>query len=149
MGVAYQNIDLTLAADATQDIWSLLAPAGHQLTLLGWELTSDEIAAEKLELDLHFISAVGSGGALTGTEELAAQGSGETIRGTVRTEDTTPGASNGSIKSFSWEQLGPVGLIYIPEMRPSWPVSTGIALGCTTAEAAVLNGYICWGWGDF
>lgn len=146
MGAAYQQLNLSLAADDSQDIWSLLAPAGFRLKLLGWELTSEDLTAQLFDISLHYISAVGSGGSLTGTEELVDQDTGETIRGTVRTQDTTPGADNGGIKRFKWEQLGPLGLIYIPEMRPGLAASTGIALTANTAITAEVAGYICWGW---
>jgi len=65
--IVYCQIDVTLASDATQDIWSLMAPAGNKLKLHGWELTSSATAASVLDVNLHFISAVGSGGA-TATE---------------------------------------------------------------------------------
>ena len=141
--IVYQQIDVTLASDATQDIWSLMAPAGNKLTLHGWELTSSAVAAAIIDINLHFISAVGSGGAVA-TEVNADNGDDATIVGTVRTEDTTPGTPSGALMSYQWEQLGPVGHTFTPEMRPTIDVSTGIALTCNTAATPTLSGWICW-----
>ena len=141
--MVYQQIDVTLASDATQDIWSLMAPAGNKLVLHGWELTSTAITASAIDVNLHFVSAVGSGGA-TATEVKADNGDDGTIVGTVRTEDTTPGTPSGALMSYSWEQLGSVGHIFTPEMRPVVDVSTGIALTCNTAATPSLTGWMCW-----
>ena len=141
--MVYTQIDVTLASDATQDIWSLMAPAGNKLVLHGWELTSTAVAASVIDINLHFISAVGSVGA-TATEVKADNGDDGTIIGSVRTEDTTPGTPSGALMSYSWEQLGPVGHIFTPEMRPVIDISTGIALTCNTAATSTLSGWICW-----
>ena len=141
--IIYQQIDVTLASDATQDIWSLMAPAGNKLVLHGWELTSTATSASVIDINLHFISAVGTGGA-TATEVAADNGDDGTLYGTVRTEDTTPGTPSGALMSYQWEQLGPVGHVFTPEMRPVIDVSTGIALTCNTAATPTISGYICW-----
>ena len=141
--MVYTQIDVTLASDATQDIWSLMAPAGNKLVLHGWELTSSAVAASLIDINLHFISAVGSVGA-TATEVKADNGDDGTIIGSVRTEDTTPGTPSGALMSYQWEQLGPVGHIFTPEMRPVIDVSTGIALTCNTAATPTLTGWLCW-----
>lgn len=141
--ICYAQIDVTLASDATQDIWSLMAPAGNKLVLHGWELTSSATAASVIDINLHFISAVGTGGAAA-TEVNADNGDDATIVGAVRTEDTTPGTPSGALMSYQWEQLGPVGHIFTPEMRPVIDVSTGIALTMNTAATPTLSGWICW-----
>ena len=141
--IVYVQIDVTLASDATQDIWSLMAPAGNKLVLHGWELSSSAVAASVLDLNLHFISAVGSAGA-TATEVNADNGDDATIVGSVRTEDTNPGTPSGALMSYKWEQLGPLGIIFTPEMRPVIDVSTGLALTCNTAATPTLSGWVCW-----
>jgi len=136
------NIDVTLASDATQDIWSLMAASTNKIKLHGWELTSTATTASVIHLTLHRISAVGSGGA-TETEIKLDEDDGA-ITGSVRSEDTTPGTDSGKLMSYQWEQLGPVGHVFTPEMRPVIEVSQGIALTCNTAATPTLAGWICW-----
>jgi len=133
---------VTIGADATQDLWSLMAAATNKLVLHGWEVTSDSIAAVALEVALLRLSAVGSAGA-TATEVMLDTDDGA-ITGSVRTGDTTPGTPGDVLQGFSWEQLGPLGQVYTPEMRPVIEVSTGIALVCDTADAFEMSGWICW-----
>lgn len=138
-----QQIDVTLASDATQDIWSLMAGASNKIILHGWELTSDATAASIIDINLHRISAVGSVGAASTTEELLDEVD-SAVTGSIRTEDTTPGTPSGDLMSYQWEQLGPIGHVFTPEMRPTIKVSEGIALTCNTAATPTLSGWICW-----
>lgn len=141
--VVYQEIDLTLASDATQDIWSVFAAASHKIRMHGWELTSEAVAAAMIDINFHRISAVGSGGAASTTEEQADEQQGA-ILANVRTEDTTPGTPSGPMMRYKWEQLGPVGHVWTPEIRPVSLVSQGFALTMNTAATPVLGGWICW-----
>ena len=141
--IYYQQVDITIASDATQDLWSLFAGATRKVRLLGWELTSAAVAAALIDINLHRISAVGSAGAASSTEELADELSGA-LTASVRTEDTTPGTDAGGLMSYQWEQLGPVGHVFTPEMAPISKVSEGFALTCNTAIVATLSGWICW-----
>lgn len=141
--IVYQQIDITIASDATQDLWSVLASSTSPIALHGWELTSAAVAATLMGLNLHRISAVGSVGASSTTEELADERWGA-VTANVRTEDTTPGTDAGGLMSYQWEQLGPVGHIWTPEMRPVSKISEGFALTCNTAVVATLSGWICW-----
>ena len=43
---------ITVGADATQDLWSLMAAATNKLILHGWEISSDSITAALLEVTL-------------------------------------------------------------------------------------------------
>jgi hypothetical protein len=133
---------LTIGADATQDLWSLYAPATNKLILHGWEITSDSIVAVLLEVTLMRGSAVGSGG--TALTEVMLDTDNGSIVGIARAGDTTPGTPGDILAGFQWEQLGPLGQIYTPEMRPIIEVSTGIALVCNTADAFEMSGWICW-----
>ena len=133
---------ITIGADATQDLWSLMAAATNKLILHGWEITSNAVAAAVLELTLLRLSAVGSVGA-TATEVKLDTDDGA-ITGSVRTGDTTPGTPGDILMGFQWEQLGPLGVIYTPEMRPVIEVSTGIALVCNTATGFEMSGWACW-----
>ena len=133
---------ITIGADATQDLWSLMAAATNKLILHGWEISSDAIAATLLELTLLRLSAVGSAGAPVTEVKLDTDDG--AITGSVRVGDTTPGTPGDVLAGFQWEQLGPLGIIYTPEMRPVIEVSTGVALVCNTADAFEMSGWICW-----
>ncbi len=133
---------ITIGADATQDLWSLMAAATNKLILHGWEISSDSIAAVLLEVTLLRLSAVGSVGA-TATEVKLDTDDGA-ITGAVRVGDTTPGTPGDILAGYQWEQLGPLGMIYTPEMRPVIEVSAGIALVCNTADAFKMSGWVCW-----
>lgn len=141
--IVYQQIDIVIASDATQDLWSVFAAATDQVKLHGWELSSAAVAAALMDINLHRISAVGSGGASLSTEELADEATAP-VTANVRTEDTTVGTDAGGLMSYQWEQLGPVGHVWTPEMRPVSKISEGFALTCNTAITATLSGYICW-----
>ena len=133
---------ITIGADATQDLWSLMAASTNKLILHGWEITSDAIAATLLEVTLLRITAGGSGG--TALTEVLLNTDDGAITGIARAGDTTPGTPGDILAGFQWEQLGPCGQIYTPEMRPVIEVSTGIALVCNTADAFEMSGWICW-----
>jgi hypothetical protein len=133
---------VTVTSDATQDLWSLMASATNKLVLHGWEITSDAIAAALLEVTLLRLSAVGSVG--TDLTEVKLDTDDGAITGSARTIDTTPGTPGDILAGYQWEQLGPLGIIYTPEMRPVIEVSTGIALVCNTAAAFEMSGWICW-----
>ena len=133
---------ITVGADATQDLWSLMAAATNKLVLHGWEITSNAIAATLLEVTLLRLSAVGSVGAAATAVKLDTDDG--AITGSARVGDTTPGTPGDILAGYQWEQLGPLGMIYTPEMRPVIEVSTGIALVCNTSAAFEMSGWICW-----
>ena len=133
---------ITIGADAAQDLWSLMAAATNKLILHGWEISSDAIVATLLEVTLLRLSAVGSVGAAATVVKLDTETAPAT--GSVRVGDTTPGTPGDILAGYQWEQLGPLGMIYTPEMRPVIGVSTGIALVCNTADAFEMSGWVCW-----
>lgn len=133
---------ITIGADATQDLWSLMAAATNKLILHGWEITSDAIAAVLMEVTLLRLSAVGSVGA--DVTEVKLDTDDGAITGSVRVGDTTPGTPGDILAGFQWEQLGPLGIIYTPETRPVIEVSTGIALVANTADAFEMSGFVVW-----
>lgn len=133
---------ITIGSDATQDLWSLMAAATNKLILHGWEISSDSITAVLLEVTLLRLSGVGSAGAAVTEVKLDTDDG--AITGSVRVGDTTPGTPGDVLAGFQWEQLGPLGMIYTPEMRPVIEVSTGIALVCNTADAFEMSGWVCW-----
>ena len=147
MGVASRIVygalkDVSITSDATQDIWSLMAGSNTQIILHGFELYSADTAAEIVSLSLQRISAAGTGGSAV-TEQAANEGLG-TISATMLTDVETPGTPDGVLMGFQWEQLGPIGHVFTPEMRPISVLSQGFALVCNTAVAMTVSGWVCW-----
>ena len=136
---------ITISSDATQDLWSLMAAATNKVILHGWEITSNAIAATLQEVTLQGITAHGSvgGAAVTAVKLNVDDGA---ITANAAAGYTTPGATGGIgiLAGYQWEQLGPLGMIYTPEMRPIIELSTGIALTCNTAAGFEMSGWICW-----
>jgi len=137
-------VNLSVTNDADQDIWELAAPAGNKLVLHGWEVTSAKTSAEIVRLRLLFGTATGNGSAAT--EVVSNNDDAGTIDGVVKTLNTTPGTDGAVLQTFEWEQLGPLGIIYTPEMRPIVNVSTFIKLNLETALSATTSwdGWLCW-----
>jgi hypothetical protein len=135
---------ITIGADAAQDLWSLVAASTNKIILHGWEITSDATEATLLEVTLQGVTGHGSSGSsLTAVKLDADDGA---ITASAEVGNTTPGTPGGVgvLAGFQWEQLGPLGQVYTPEMRPVIEVSTGIALTCNTADAFEMSGWICW-----
>jgi len=143
MSVIYGNFkSQTVDSDATQDLWNLIGTTTNRLRLLGFEVTSDTLTAELVALTLTRVTDSGTGGNAV-TEERADENDGAPT-GVMLTEVTTPGTPSGELMSFEWEQLGPVGHVWIPEMRPICEFSEGFALVVSTAVAFNASGWVCW-----
>lgn len=142
--IVYAQLDIALGSDATQDIWNLLATSAVQVRMHGWELTSAALTAALMDINFHRVSSVGTGGT-TVTEALADEAGSPKLADLV-TDAEGPGApiAAGDFMSYQWEQLGPVGHVWTPEMRPISKVSEGFAVTCNTAIAATLSGWVCW-----
>ena len=136
--------DIVVTNDSDQDIWELASPSTHRLKLHGWELSSAAEVAQSIVLRLLRGTATGSGGAAS-TEAHANKDAG-TIVGAVKQLNTTPGTDGEVLQTFTWEMLGPVGIIYTPEMRIDMAVSDFLKLNLATAldGTTVMNGWICW-----
>ena len=134
---------IAVGADATQDVWSLMAPAARAIKLISWEVSSADIAAEIIPFTLKRITATGSGGN-TATEVKTHEGDEATIVGVVRTADTTPGTAGDVLAGYQWEQLGPLREVYIPEVRFTIGATDGIALVIDAATAFTMSGYVTW-----
>lgn len=136
--------DVAFAADVTQNIFSLMGIANRKLTLLSWELTSADIAAEGLSISLQRITNTGSAGN-SETGVAVDEDEDQTIIGVVRTADTTQGASPGAVlESYQWEQVGPLMQKYLPEERYTISGANGIALVLNTATGFTGSGYVKW-----
>ena len=133
---------VAIGSDATQDLWNLLGASTHRTLLHGWELTSDTLTAELIALTLTRITSAGTGGSAV-TEERRDENDGA-IRAALVTDVETPGTPSGELMGYQWEQLGPVGHVFTPEMRPIAEVSEGFALVVSTAQAVTISGWVCW-----
>ena len=135
-------VGATITSDATQDIWNLIGASGARTTLHGWELTSASLTAALVSLTLTRITTAGTGGSAI-TEERRDENDGA-ILGALVTDVEAPGTPSGNLMGYQWEQLGPVGHIFTPEMRPVAEVAEGFALVCNTAVAMTVSGWVCW-----
>ncbi len=135
----------SIGADATIDVWNLLGTSAIRIRLLGFELTSAAVAAALTTLTLGFVSTAGTGGTAV-TEQHADDAKTTTILGSLVTDVETPGTDAGRFMGFQWEQLGPLGQIYTPEMRPVMANSAWLKLNLETAlgGTTVWNGWLCW-----
>lgn len=135
--------DLSVTNDADQDIWELASPSTHKIILHGWEITSAATAAEAITLRILRGTGTGDGGAET---PAAADEDSGTVVGAVDSLALAPGTDGAILQTFEWEQLGPLGMIYTPEMRIKMDVSDFLKLNLETALAAttVWNGWLCW-----
>ncbi len=136
---------VSMPSDATADIWSFdLNATTHRARLLGFEVTSDSIVAALTTLSLGFATGAGSGGNATGGAQNADDLQTTTPLGILRTADTTVGGDGGRIMAWQWEQLGPIGHIWTPEMAPVCLAGEGFSLQQLTADAWVGSGWVCW-----
>lgn len=133
--------NLSVPADATCDIWSVLAVSPDKVKLHGFELTSATLTADIVRILLRRITAVGSSGTAPTDEELIDE-RWTAPTATWRQLDTTEGTGGGDLKEFQWEQLGPVGHIYTPEARPIAGLTDGFALTLRTATAFTASGFV-------
>ena len=141
--IVYQEFNALSAPASTHDVWSIIAGSANKVLIHGFELTSNAVAAAIIDINFHRISAAGSGGSASATEELRDEVD-SAVTAAVRTLDTTPGTASGPLMAWQWEQLGPVGVVFTPEMRPISLVSEGFALTWSTATAATVSGWLSW-----
>lgn len=134
---------LSVTAAANQDIWEIAAGANNKCRLLGWEIGSSATTAEALELRLQRGSASGTGGAAA--TEVKADDDDGAITAAVETLNTTPGAVTDVLQTFTWEQLGPLGQVYVPEAVITIPEGGFLKLNLQTAPTAfTASGWVCW-----
>ncbi len=134
---------ITIAADATQDVWSIMAPT-RRIKLLSFELYSDAVALDIVFLSLTRITDHGSIGALGGGEDPV-DPSNDPATATVRVGDTTRADATGVEQIASWTFDGIEPIIYDPKKAaPIATVAFGFSLRWLTATAAVISGQIVW-----
>ena len=124
------NAVLPVTNDSDQDIFEIAVGNGNDITLLGFRLYSEAIAAESLNMRLVIRTAAGTGGS-SPTEYMVDQKNTTTIGGVVTTLVTAPSATGLLIKEgFFWEMLGPLFYTPVPEER-------------ITIDGDVTNNRIC------
>ena len=135
--------DIQVTTDADQDVW-LLSAITNKIILHGFEMTSEAIAAENIDLRLVRRSAAGTGGAAA-TEVPGATDDGA-ILGVVTQLVTAPGTIGDILQGWKWEQLGPLQMIYTPEMRPVIDAGAFIGLNIQSALAGTTgwSGWVAW-----
>ena len=138
----FDGISVTNSAD--QDIFLLTAPSTHKLELHAFELTSPKTAAEAVKLVLMRRSTAGTGG--VGSTEVLREEDDAAITGTCTQLVTTPGTDGAVIQGWQWEQLGPLTMLYTPEMRIVVQPSGFLALHLSTVLGATTlwSGYVAW-----
>ena len=142
--IVYGSLNaISVTADATQDIWSVVAATNKHIVLHGFELYSADTASEIIALSVKRITGHGTGGTSI-TVQAADEDSGTVTATANRTVITTQGTPDGVLMGFQWEQLGPVGHIFTPEMRPKSLAGDGFALTWDSATAATVSGWLCW-----
>ncbi len=134
---------ISVGATQPDDVFNIIGTSAIQMRLWGWSITSAAVAAALTTLTLGFVSTVGTGGTVQ-TEQLADDNKGHGILGALITDVETPGTDAGRLQSYQWEQLGPLGEIYTPEMAPICKPAEGFSLVATTSLALTLSGWACW-----
>ena len=133
----------TIPADATSDVFNVIGTSAIRIRMHGWEITSDAVAATLTTLTFGFASTVGSTGSAL-VEQHAEDGRTTTILGVAVSDADGVGTDAGRIMGYQWEQLGPVGHIWTPEMRPLSVAAEGFSLQLTTAAGFACSGWLCW-----
>ena len=140
--IYYQQFKALSVTAAPQDLCSIIAGANNPIRLLGFEFTSNATTSSIIDLDVHRITAAGTGGTFSTTEEPADEND-SAPTASVRTLDTVPGTSGDGLMGWQCEQLGPVnGLLGGRELQAK--PTEGFAFGWNTATSATVSGWICW-----
>jgi len=134
---------VSVGATQPDDVWNLMGTSAIRIRLLGFELTSAAVAAALTTLTLGFVSTAGTGGSAV-TEQHGDDAKTTTILGALVTDVETPGTDAGRFMGWQWEQLGPVGHIFTPEMAPICAAAEGFSLVATTSLAMTVSGFVCW-----
>ena len=140
--VYYAPIE-SATVSASGDLWQITTTSSTKARLLGWEITSNAIAAEALEIKLVRATTAGSGGTAMDENPADPADSAATVIGLVT--NSTPASTLVDLQFFAWEQLGPVGMVYTPEMAPIMGVSSSMVLVLTTTPTSFeMSGWVAW-----
>ena len=134
--------DLQVTTDADQDFWEMSAVT-NKFKLLGFEVTSEAIAAESVDLRLVRRSTTGDGGAVVEVKANADSAAQTTV---LESLGTTPGTIGDIIMGWKWEQLGPLIYLPTPEMQITIDAGAFLCLNIQSALAGTTgwSGWVCW-----
>lgn len=134
--------DIQVTNDADQDVWELGAIT-NKVILHAFELTSEAIAAESVDLRLVRRSTSGNGAAVVEVPRATDDAAQLAV---VEQLALVPGTIGDILMGFKWEQLGPLSFLPTPEMRPVIDAGAFLCLNIQSALAGTTgwSGYICW-----
>ncbi len=134
--------DIQVTTDADQDVWELGAVT-NKLKLLGFELTSEAVAAESVDLRLVRRSTSGNGAGVT--EVQAATDSAAPLA-TMEQLALVPGTIGDILMGWKWEQLGALIYLPTPEMQITLDAGAFLCLNIQSALAGTTgwSGWTCW-----
>jgi hypothetical protein len=134
--------DIQVTTDADQDVWELGAVT-NKVILHGFELSSEAIAAESVDLRLVRRSTSGNGTAVVEVQRATDDAAPLAV---VEELALVPGAIGDILMGWKWEQLGPLVFLPTPEMRPVLDAGAYFCLNIQSALAATTgwSGWVCW-----
>jgi len=134
--------DIQVTTDADQDVWELGAVT-NKVILHAFQMTSELISAEAIDLRLVRRSTSGNGVAVT---EVRRNVDDAAPLALVEQLATAPGAIGDIMMGWKWEQLGPLDFLPTPEMRPVIDAGTFLCLNIQSALVATTgwSGYLVW-----
>jgi len=134
--------DIQVTNDSDQDVWELGAVTNKAI-LHGWELTSERLTAESIDMRMVRRSTGGNGAAVT---KVQGNSDDSAPLATFEQLALAPRTIGDIIKGYKWEQLGPLGLIYTPQMRLTVDAGTFLCLNIQSALGATTgwSGFVCW-----
>lgn len=134
--------DIQITVDADQDVWEL-GPVTNKAVLHAFQMTSEAIIAEYVDLRLVRRSTTGNGAAVV---EVQRNSDDAAPLAVVETIALVPGTIGDILMGWKWEQLGPLDFLPTPEMRPVVDAGTFLCLNIQSALAGTTgwSGYICW-----
>ncbi len=134
--------DIQVTNDADQDIWEIAAIT-NKIKLHGFEMTSEIIAAESVDLRLVRRTTTGNGALVTDVQRASDDSA---SLSTIDQLALVPGSLGDIIQGWKWEQLGPLTMLYTPEMRIVVDAGDFISLNLQSALAGTTgwSGWVCW-----
>jgi hypothetical protein len=134
--------DIQVTTDADQDVWEISAVT-NKVILHGFELTSEAIAAESIDLRLVRRSTTGNGTAVVEVPRATDDATGTAV---LEQLALVPGTIGDILMGWKWEQLGPLQFIPTPEMRPVLDAGAFLCLNIQSALAGTTgwSGWVCW-----
>lgn len=144
MGRIYTAQFRDITVSAAGELLQLSTSAGICARILKWEITSSAVTPQSLRLATAFAGTAGSGG--TALAEVARNTANTVVAGASALVKNSVAASSLSyLESYEWEQMGPVGEVFTPELAPELGVSKSWVLILESAPTEFkMAGNITW-----